>query len=421
MKRRVLFVVLLISSLGFLFSACELFENEEQLPLSNNDYLIDYNLVTSMQQSEVQGIFTLIGTQYPGAAGLVQLVQSGVSVYSVKYKTQFLAEPVVASGLVCIPTVEGEYPLLSFQNGTNTLHSEAPSVNYNSPLLKLIESVASTGFLVAFPDYLGFGASKEMHHPYLHKQSTVQSVTDLLLAVEEMLPDLGEYTLNGDLYLMGYSQGGWATLAVAEAIETDELLNEKLDGRFFLKATSCGAGPYDLDLVSKHILSQQTYSQPYFMAYLLNSYVLTDEVDITYSDVFSAAYSGSGFIPGLFNGNNSPEEINSSLSTSIATLFKPEFLQQYTTDNKYLTLKQALNRNSITAWPTQSPKLFVHGQGDEQITPAVSDSMVARFHKRVATPSLVQYQSLPLLGHADAVTFWGILSLQWITGIKSPV
>jgi hypothetical protein len=36
------------------------------------------------------------------------------------------------------------------------------------------------------PDYLGFGSSDNMFHPYLHKESTVQTVLDMLRAVDEL-------------------------------------------------------------------------------------------------------------------------------------------------------------------------------------------------------------------------------------------
>ena len=49
-----------------------------------------------------------------------------------------------------------------------------------------------------------------------------------------------DITITDEYYLMGYSQGGWATLALLEALE------KNYSSDFTVKAASGGAGPYDL-------------------------------------------------------------------------------------------------------------------------------------------------------------------------------
>ncbi len=412
MKRRWYYPLFWVSIFILSFTSCDLFEEEEQIPLSENKYLTEYTLNRTITKLEIQAMFGVLATQYPETAGIDQMVQSGVWVYSVKYRTQFNGENRIASGLVCIPTDEGDYPLLSFQNGTNTEHAKAPSENSMDPLFSIIQSVSSTGFVVVFPDYLGFGASKDMFHPYLHKESTVRSVLDMLRAVKEMVAYFDNFTLTDDLYLMGYSQGGWATLALAEKIENTQEIKDE----FFLKASSCGSGPYNLELVSDHILGLQEYPQPYFMAYMLNSYIQADEITLSYADILSDTYAGK--VQNLFNGKNSSEKINTELTKSVSTLFRPDFLSGYATDTKYLSLRQAFVRNSIEAWQTSSPKLFIHGLGDQLVTPVVSDSIVAAFRTLTPVPGMITYQAIPLLSHEEAVLPWGVRSLQWIWGIR---
>jgi dienelactone hydrolase len=83
--------------------------------------------------------------------------------------------------------------------------------------------MASNGYIVCIPDYTGFGASEDIMHPYYHKASSNSAVIDMLHALGEMarktdiLP-----SQSGHYYLMGYSQGGWATLAAMEEIEKDD-------------------------------------------------------------------------------------------------------------------------------------------------------------------------------------------------------
>ena len=53
-------------------------------------------------------------------------------------------------------------------------------------------------------------------------------------------------------------------MALKQELETN------LAAEFTLKATSCGAGPYNLEYLCNNILNKQTYPQPYFIAYMMN-------------------------------------------------------------------------------------------------------------------------------------------------------
>jgi len=86
-----------------------------------------------------------------------------------------------ASGLICVPVTPGDYPVLSFQNGTNTVNADAPSefpADYN---YQLVEIIASLGYIVVIADYPGFGESAQIPHPYLVAEPTVRSLVDMLL------------------------------------------------------------------------------------------------------------------------------------------------------------------------------------------------------------------------------------------------
>jgi len=154
-------------------------------PFADNTFLVSSKVEMMRTKENIISVLTLAATQYSAAAEIIPDVISGVNVYSVTYNTEFRGEPVLASGLICAPTAPGTYPILSFQNGTNTLHSAAPSADPENLGYQMIEYIASAGYVVIMPDYLGFGASSAMVHPYLHKESTVGSVLDMLRAVAE--------------------------------------------------------------------------------------------------------------------------------------------------------------------------------------------------------------------------------------------
>ena len=82
---------------------------------------------------------------------------------------------------------------------------------------QLVEMIASMGYVVVIADYPGFGEPRPgLPHPYLIKEPTVQSLVDILFAVKELaILTLPGITLKNEYYLLGYSQGGWATLGFA--------------------------------------------------------------------------------------------------------------------------------------------------------------------------------------------------------------
>ncbi len=361
-------------------------------PFADNDYLLSSDLLMMRTKENIVSVLTLATTQYPAVGDIIDDIISGVNIYSITYRTIFMGEEVTASGLVCIPSVPGTYPVLSFQNGTNTLHSAAPTADPQALQFQMIEYIASTGYVVIIPDYLGFGASKQMAHPYLHKESTVQTVVDMLYAVTEFDQDVAkDITITDESYLIGYSQGGWATLALVDALEND------YGADFTVKAASCGAGPYDLGYVNSYVLGQTQYPMPVYFAYIANTYSLYDLYSVDLADLFNAPYAGR--IPGLFDGLHSPEQINAELSVNITELFKAEYISGYSTSATYQSVRNAMTVNSIQGWDSNVPILFLHGTADVQVMPVLSENMHNAMTTAGTNPVTCLYVTLEGLGH----------------------
>ena len=89
-------------------------------------------------------------------------------------------------------------------------------------------------------DYVGFGAAKGLEHPYLTAAPSAAVVLDLLHAGQTWRQQQAVAD-NGQLFLAGYSEGGYVTLATQRAIETTgDALRQQL------QASVPGAGPYDV-------------------------------------------------------------------------------------------------------------------------------------------------------------------------------
>ncbi|HPJ78019.1 MAG: alpha/beta fold hydrolase [Prolixibacteraceae bacterium] len=413
MKSNPIFLRMVAMAVMLGLASCDLFNGGDTPdPEPVDDHLVSYENVNSATVQMIKPAFQALEGQYSELAGISSEVKYGVWVYKVRYTTTYEGKDVEASGLVAVPMGSGAFPLLSFQNGTNTLHAKAPTANIDDNLFRVLQLVASTGFVVTLPDYLGFGAASGMYHPYLHKESTILSVTDLHRATRELLIKLGKNSLAKETYLMGYSQGGWATMALKQAMETT------LSGEYTLKASSCGAGPYNLTAICSHILGLPTYPMPYFLAYMINSYIRSGEVTLTYADIFNQPYTGEGYISSLFDGTHDGDYINSKLSTSVPTLFKKEFLEQWATGEKYASLRTALDRNSVKPWKTTTATLIIHGIADTFVPATSSEAVYQGFRDAGVAQALVTFDLLPALGHQEAILPWGTRSLKWIIDQK---
>ena len=387
MKRAIYFISFLLAE-TILFSNCKSNVAEDLNAPVNDKYLVGYTLVRSVTASDVKNLYSPVQSIYPDVSEILPSVSYGFKVYSVTYNTSFGSKKLVASGLVCIPDGGGTYPILSFQNGASTLYADAPTVNPTSYATQLISGFASTGFVTVLPDYLGFGSSTAVFHPYLLMESTVTCILDLFRAVKEMSAknDLN-LKLSSDLYIMGYSQGGLATLQLHKAIETS------YSGEFNLKGVGCGAGPYNLTQITNMIVTATTYSQPYYIAYIFKGFQSAGAFANPYTDIFNEPYASR--IDGLFNGLNSGTAINNQLSANISQLFTNEFITTLNTGTKFKDMRDALAASSVSAWRIKTPLILTHGQADLNVPPAMSQQL---YDDLMKLDPVLPVTYLPLVG-----------------------
>lgn len=403
MKSLLKYPIIFLFALVALLNGCDLNNNNDPEPTDR--YLVSFEKHKTYLPSFIKfGLNTLL-PQNPELKTIVDNLQYGVEVYKITYNTKFEGKDIVASGLVSVPMGEGSFPVISYQNGTNTLNSNAPSVNPDNELYLLLEFVASTGFIVSVPDYLGFGASASMYHPYYDRKSTVESVTDMLRAVNELVKNYLVITNKKDLYIMGYSQGGWATMELQKYIE------ENYASEFDLKASASGGGGYDLRYINNYILGQTEYPMPYFIGYIMNSYIKSGKITIPATDIFKSPYSER--ILTLYDGTKSGEYINAQLTSKTADLFTAEYLSGANTNSKFISVMSSLTNNSRSAWKTNVPTLILHGTEDNYVPPQVSTNIYTDFLTKGVPASLVTLVPIPGAGHNSAIIPTGVASINW--------
>ena len=210
---------------------------------------------------------TLLGTVASAdiAAALTSeesLAQDVVPRYAVtSYRLEYLTtdadgKAVRASGLVSVPQKApgAKSPVLSYQHGTLFRDAEAPSNNAVASEVAVV--LASLGYIVLAPDYVGFGASKGTPHPYLLAAPSAAATVDFLTAARAWRGQ-ANVADNGQLFLTGYSEGGYVTMAAHRAMQASSSVHLQQ-----LRMVVPGAGPYNVQATMDGLVDLVRNEQP---------------------------------------------------------------------------------------------------------------------------------------------------------------
>ena len=308
----------------------------------------------------------------------------GYKAVKINYNTQNQAgDAVEASGLLVIPTATAEYQaylasigksfsvsMLCDNHGTIFTDAEAPSnveVKNGLPDYQLaVMMTGLAGFAAVLPDYLGYGTSNAQNHPYMLKKVSARVSLDMIRASVRYMTDTN-VVFNSQLYISGYSQGGYTAMALAEEIETNH------NNEFTLMGVAPMAGPYLLkeftDLIIK---SDGIMSVPAFMAFTAKSYSDSYD-DLTLGEMIldekEAAFDG------LFNGTNSLLDIQTALALPLgaptASLYEASFISEYESSPTH-KLKTHLLDNTVGSWGSKYKMNLIHCSNDDVIPVAMT-------------------------------------------------
>jgi pimeloyl-ACP methyl ester carboxylesterase len=399
------FLAQLFILLAFILSCSK----ETTTPVYKN--YVSKELTLQLTKEELNWMVDAASVANPEALEIKPLIVSDINVYKIVYKTTVNNQEVNASGLVCVPETPGNYPVLSFQNGTNTVNANAPSELPSDPYYMMIELISSLGYIVVISDYPGFGASVSIPHPYLVKEPTVRSLVDNLYAVKELAAsELPGINLINEYYLLGYSQGGWATLALDEALEND------YDEDFDLIGSACGAGPYNIYLLMQEMINVSTYPMPVYLGYIVNAYISYGQFTNSVTDIFNEPYASE--ISLLYTGLLASSEINDQLTTSIPDLINPDFLSGFTSSPAYSSVRLALTNNSITAWHSYKPLLLLHGANDNDVNPVSTENIYSAMIEAGTSEDICKKVIIPDADHGSGIIPAMVQGILFLNNLK---
>ena len=321
--------------------------------------LVEYNFQNTLSISTINLFLNGLGSN-------ISNVLYPILIYDIKYESIDQNGVIdTLSGLISFPQSNVEaFPILAYQHGTLILDSQAPSITGMSMdnLEILLVGLATTpsGFITVMPDYVGIG-DPEKYHPYTIADPHTRALIDILRASKELsliLQDENTFQFNQQLFLIGYSDGGYATLASQKGIE------QNYHDEFIITASLPMAGPYDLSgTMVDYFLSDPEYSQPYYVPYVLTSHLWYYEgLDVNFNQYFEPFWADT--LPSLFDGSHSGVEINSLMPDNPLDILLPEVLSGFENDEDHF-FRQTLDLNTLLDWIPESPIYFFHGLGDD--------------------------------------------------------
>ena len=275
-----------------------------------------------------------------------------VNTYKIEYWTKNSSNNLVkVSGLIAVPVKDTPSSLLSFQHGTIFFNSKAPS---NTRVLTGNDHpeviLASLGYIVFSPDYIGYGSSLGSDHPYLQHQTSANTTINMLKAGKRSLVSR-KIAEDGKLFMTGYSQGDYVTMATLKAIQ-EQGLND-----LNVTANVMGAGPYDLTTA-------------------INTLVPIDAEIVSLLQFFSDSRLNRLIesLKNQFVPNNSDIE------------FDATFIRRFVKDD---------HQDDVHNWKADIPIKLYHGRGDRTIPFAVAESTRDAMQSKGGDVELIECSATP--------------------------
>lgn len=332
-----------------------------------NQYLTHVIEERSIEKSELAArIIDFIGgegIQLPEA--LIMGLLCDVDVAAIEYNTTGAdGSTVTASGVVAIPSGTTSYDhLLSIQHGTLDIDQAPSRQDFYYELIPVVN-----GHIVVMADYLGYGSSQtpDLQHPYLHARLTGTACADMIEAAREYLHDKGIQENADSLELIGYSQGGQATIATLLELE-------RRDKAQSIRAVHAGGGAYDLEVTLQTFISPtdapESYSRTGYAPYLIRGMAYGEQLDVKDENLYAPEVISQG-LNEMFS-TRQLSEWHQALGTDITRVVHPDFFAapSFNGNADVLAIVDALRKNSLLNASPQ-PQHFIHlyhSPKDEQV------------------------------------------------------
>ncbi|WP_298870886.1 S9 family peptidase [uncultured Psychrobacter sp.] len=185
---------------------------------------------------------TQVNTQFGLNTTATPTAKCDIKIEKVSYRTVGAAgERTNATAALMLPSgdsadCQGDRPVLLYAHGTTTDkgYDFAQVGNIKNPAVGeanlIAANFAAQGYIVVAPNYAGYDTSKLDYHPYLVAQQQSTDMVDALDSARSIIErkkrandaNYSKIDDSGKLFIAGYSQGGYVTMATARLLESQK-------------------------------------------------------------------------------------------------------------------------------------------------------------------------------------------------------
>jgi pimeloyl-ACP methyl ester carboxylesterase len=327
----------------------------------------------------------------------------GIRLFRVRYPTLTPdGGATEASGLLALPRGTRTCPaIVSWQHGTASLRTAAPSAKDAANGLLPAAVFAGHGYALFAPDYVGYGVSTARHPYYLADHMAIV-VRDGIVAARAAIGHT-DTVVAPKLVLAGFSEGAHASLVAQRLIERDPVPELALLGTAPVAAA--------VDLAGAGLagaLRAQSRSCSLYLAWLATTYA--DHYGEPIADVLRPEWAA--IAPALFDGVHDGDATVAALPADPHDLLTASFLAAYEQGRPHW-FRDRLVENGVLAHAPTTPVRLYYGRADADVTPEQAIAYAAAHPgSEVATvcvgdldheETLLQ-ALMPLRGWIDALT-----------------
>jgi len=342
--------------------------------------LKDFLFLESVEKSEVIDKYTLATRlkQDPGSTLYKALPNKKIKIVTIVYRTTDpRGEPILASGAIFYPSASTDYERLGTILGLHYTYG----ANYEVPSEKMAvtEGLFSLfGYVVVAPDYIGYGASRDKVHPYYDVETTGQAAADMLLAAKEYFASISR-RMSHKVTVMGYSQGGQASLSFLRIVETTPLYQDA----FVIDQVFAGGGAYDLIRSYDTFVTKDYSSQPVTIPLLILGLNYGENLDLDLKQMFAEPLY-SNYVEWIISKKYTTDEVSAKMGeTRLTKIMAPEAFD--TLNPNTIKFRQALRNNSlivygkVTNWIPKARITLLHATDDTIVPYENTDSAFKAF------------------------------------------
>lgn len=363
-----------------------------------------------------------------GLLGVTGEPRCSIAIHSMRYQTVGgQGEPTDAGGVIMLPSgadaqCSGPRPVLLYAHGT-VLDKSFSMARLNGEARLVASMFAAQGYIVVAPDYAGYGVSSLPYHPYLNAEQQAGDMVDALRAARTAYAVLGVKPAP-QLFLTGYSQGGFVAVATQRAIQ------QHYSDEFTVTATAGLSGPYALAQMADDIFSGRpnTGVTSYLPLLTTSGQRAGAALYAAPEDLYEARYASGietllpnkvrlddlvskGKLPkgALFARDSQPQASDASAFFADRNLVRTSYRNAYLQDMEanpcgagaeplacapQHNLRKWMRKNDLRAYAPATPLLLCGGQGDPVVPFANAAATHAYFTAHGAAPVLVDLEDV---------------------------